>query len=682
MLEMYRGMVNSPETIITNNINAEDTIIYVLDETKVPEELPNLMTLGTGTSAETVKVLGVNRNTKALTVERGFQGVARSWSVGTVIARNFTEYDYNALVENVKTLKGNTDTNADELVAHKADYANKIGILFKRADWVSIKEFGAKGDGVTDDTTAIANAINSGKAILFPPGTYLVTSTIELPDNTVLVGCGFKSIIKTNNNNAFSMTGTYIDVNTVPTHKKNLIVKNIRFEDTTDNGKVVFVLKTVDNIHIEGCECEKIALVNIGTVIPVNVWDGTNDPNATAGMDNEADLSHNIKILGNKCYGGANATTCINLGYVQYAIVANNIIENYQHGIQWWGGDSNFSRGGNMSNPRWVRDVVIQGNTVRNVDGGGIWGSMGQHITIVGNCVEECRDVGIDSEGSFFLTVTGNTVRNATNACLATFFGSKDVVFEGNIVEQDGSMGSCLAHTWNEVQNTYEINITFSNNVFRYTGNNIGYIGSFDATKQLRIIGNTFVDVRIDTFNNNAGHRVIKNNTLLFTKASITSFYAITGGGNHNHRLDIVNNIIDTQITQPSGSIGIWVNQYDFNTNVHTLIENNIVKGFTVSINVSGSSANSGIVMRYIIKNNAVSGTIEDTSSAGRSKTRLMGNTDLEGQHYPYQIPNTGTWEKGQVIYARDVTAGGYLGWVCIASGTPGTWKGFGLIEE
>jgi len=119
MLEMYRGMVNSPETTITNDINAEDTIIYVLDETKVPEELPNLMTLGTGTSAETVKVLEVNGN--ALTVERGFQGVARSWNSGTVIARNFTEYDYNALVENVKTLKTKTDTNADELAAHKAE---------------------------------------------------------------------------------------------------------------------------------------------------------------------------------------------------------------------------------------------------------------------------------------------------------------------------------------------------------------------------------------------------------------------------------------------------------------------------------------------------------------------------------------------------------------------------------
>lgn len=33
------------------------------------------------------------------------------------------------------------------------------------------------------------------------------------------------------------------------------------------------------------------------------------------------------------------------------------------------------------------------------------------------------------------------------------------------------------------------------------------------------------------------------------------------------------------------------------------------------------------------------------------------------------------------VVYNIAPAAGGYLGWVCIASGTPGTWKGFGLIQ-
>lgn len=135
ILDMYKGVANSPETTITNNINETDTIIYVLDETRIPG-LPNLMVLGTGVSAETVKVLSIDGN--AITVERGFQGIPKVWNAGTIIARNFTEYDYNALVENVKTLDADigglagegrtTETvkkNADDLDEHKAESASK-----------------------------------------------------------------------------------------------------------------------------------------------------------------------------------------------------------------------------------------------------------------------------------------------------------------------------------------------------------------------------------------------------------------------------------------------------------------------------------------------------------------------------------------------------------------------------
>ncbi len=107
MQTMYDGMVNSPETTITNNISNSDTIIYVLDPSRVPAELPNLMTLGNGTNAETVIVTAIDDN--ALTVERGFQGTPAAWNAGTVIARNFTEYDYNALKENILELDSNKE---------------------------------------------------------------------------------------------------------------------------------------------------------------------------------------------------------------------------------------------------------------------------------------------------------------------------------------------------------------------------------------------------------------------------------------------------------------------------------------------------------------------------------------------------------------------------------------------
>ncbi len=114
MKEMYKGVVNSPETTITNDISNTDTLIYVLDDSRVPDVLPNLMTIGTGTNAETIKV--VSKAGSAITVVRGFQGVAKAWNAGSIIARNFTEYDYNALMENIDTLREDTDINEDGIL--------------------------------------------------------------------------------------------------------------------------------------------------------------------------------------------------------------------------------------------------------------------------------------------------------------------------------------------------------------------------------------------------------------------------------------------------------------------------------------------------------------------------------------------------------------------------------------
>ena len=44
----------------------------------------------------------------------------------------------------------------------------------KLEDFVSVKDFGAVGDGTTNDTTAFTNAISSSKYIYIPAGTYLV----------------------------------------------------------------------------------------------------------------------------------------------------------------------------------------------------------------------------------------------------------------------------------------------------------------------------------------------------------------------------------------------------------------------------------------------------------------------------------------------------------------------------
>ncbi|OCK96142.1 glycoside hydrolase family 55 protein [Cenococcum geophilum 1.58] len=60
------------------------------------------------------------------------------------------------------------------------------------ASFVSIRSAGAKGDGSTDDTTAIQNAItsaaSSGKIVFFDYGVYKVTNTIYIPPGSRIVG--------------------------------------------------------------------------------------------------------------------------------------------------------------------------------------------------------------------------------------------------------------------------------------------------------------------------------------------------------------------------------------------------------------------------------------------------------------------------------------------------------------
>jgi hypothetical protein len=64
----------------------------------------------------------------------------------------------------------------------------------KMRDVVSVKDFGAVGDGVADDTVAIQNALNAANYVFLPPGTYLF-STLTVRQNTRLQGASTRTSI-------------------------------------------------------------------------------------------------------------------------------------------------------------------------------------------------------------------------------------------------------------------------------------------------------------------------------------------------------------------------------------------------------------------------------------------------------------------------------------------------------
>lgn len=99
---MYKGVVNSPETYLKENLAAEGAVIYVADGS-VFGELPNLAVIGEDQTAETILVK-VKRSDGGYDVDRAVEGQKKDWQKATVIARNFTNYDYQQLVDNIEIL--------------------------------------------------------------------------------------------------------------------------------------------------------------------------------------------------------------------------------------------------------------------------------------------------------------------------------------------------------------------------------------------------------------------------------------------------------------------------------------------------------------------------------------------------------------------------------------------------
>ena len=100
--KMYDGVVNSPETYLTQNLAADATIIYVADSS-VFGSLPNLAVIGTDQTAETILV-EKKRSDGGYNVKRSIEGNGGSWTRTTPVARNFTNFDYQQIKDNIEKL--------------------------------------------------------------------------------------------------------------------------------------------------------------------------------------------------------------------------------------------------------------------------------------------------------------------------------------------------------------------------------------------------------------------------------------------------------------------------------------------------------------------------------------------------------------------------------------------------
>lgn len=86
----------------------------------------------------------------------------------------------------------NDETKGDALVGVKQPLANATLRTQhdKNTDWISVKDFGAKGDGVTDDTVAFKNALSASYQVFVPEGEYKITDGLTPRDGTSISGAG------------------------------------------------------------------------------------------------------------------------------------------------------------------------------------------------------------------------------------------------------------------------------------------------------------------------------------------------------------------------------------------------------------------------------------------------------------------------------------------------------------
>ena len=103
--------------------------------------------------------------------------------------------------------------------------ASDIPALPPMDTWVNVQKLNVKGDGKTDDTSALRKAIENHRALFFPMGTYRVTGALELKPDTVLIGLnpGNTTISLGDKTPGFGGKGDPLGILVAPKGGKNII---------------------------------------------------------------------------------------------------------------------------------------------------------------------------------------------------------------------------------------------------------------------------------------------------------------------------------------------------------------------------------------------------------------------------------------------------------------------------
>lgn len=276
-------------------------------------------------------------------------------------------------------LHAQTEANLSDIEALQDSMA-KIAEAQANSLPLNVKWFGAKGDGVTDDTLSIQRAIDTGFSVFIPPGKYNVKELKGFSSGQIIQGIskaeswGGKNTQNITLLNGIGSADNYVIKNNVwedgilPTA---ITVKNLSIEGSgKTNGILVGNSSTIEGVKIQNC-INGLSKIKVSNVMNCQINGCTNGVmNATDSKItnnfiyyNEVginfDYSNDNSIVNNKIeWNGIG----ISLTKAVYNLISNNIIDrNTTYGI-YTSNATNTTISGNQFERNLTNHLYLHGS--------------------------------------------------------------------------------------------------------------------------------------------------------------------------------------------------------------------------------------------------------------------------------------------------------------------------------